>query len=61
MHNIQKMIKDAESRVKAASKQQDFDNRCQWLAIRTKAFNAQRAHKHPATMKPARRAKLRRS
>ena len=38
-----------------------IDDKVLRLQARTKAFNAQRGHKHPALLAPARRAKLRRS
>ena len=55
--NVQQAIDTAIQRAVDAH----IDGKCRAYEIRAKVFNAQRAHKHPATLSPARRANLRRS
>lgn len=54
-------IREAKARMVQAGKRARFTEKLGELAYRTKVFNAQRAHRHPATLSPARRGKLRRS
>jgi len=58
---ITEAIQRAKRGMVEATKRARFDEKCWELAARTKLFNAQRGHRHPATLKPARRGKLRRS
>jgi len=54
-------IRHAIRQVVESNSEAKFQMKLAWLRARTKVFNAQRAHRHPATLSPVRRAKLRRS
>ena len=58
---INDAIDGAFKRVKRMTDAQRFELKVLDHAVRTKVFNAQRGHKHPALLRAARRAKLRRS
>ncbi len=58
---ITQAIRDAKARALRAAKRARFTAKCQMLALNTRMFNAQRGHRHPATLTSARRGKLRRS
>jgi hypothetical protein len=54
-------IREAQARMVQARERAQFAAKLRKLAYRIKVFNAQRAHRHPATVSPAKRGKLRRS